>query len=190
MDNLIEVIKEYVIDKSNEYKESSEDHYDFWNEHIKFVFDEALELAKKYNADIEIVSIAALLHDIALIEKVGDRKDHHINGKILAEKYLDSLEYPIDKKERVLNCIYNHRSAKNATNIEEICVCDADVLAHFDNIPMLFNSAFLRYNISLSEIRKWMKEGLEKEFNDLSDITKEEFKDRYNMIIDILIGEE
>ena len=47
-----------------------------------------LALAQKYGADIEIVKLGALLHDIALICKVGDRKDHHINGKILAEEIL------------------------------------------------------------------------------------------------------
>lgn len=31
---------------------------------------------------MEIVKLDDLLHDIALICKVGDRKDHHINGKI------------------------------------------------------------------------------------------------------------
>ena len=65
----IEKVREYVINKSNEYKDSSLDHYDFWNEHIKYVYNEAIDLANKYNADIDIVKLGALLHDIALIEK-------------------------------------------------------------------------------------------------------------------------
>ena len=84
--------------------------------------------------------------------------------------------------------MYNHRSSKNAKNIEEICVADADILAHFDNIPMLFNSAFKRNNISLCNIRQYMKEMFEKDYNDLSDMTKEEFKKRYENICEIILG--
>ena len=187
MSELIEKIKQYVISESEKYKIESEDNYDFWNEHIKYVYKEAVDLAKSYNADIEIVSLGALLHDIALIEKVGDRKDHHINGKILSDKILDDFSCPRDVKEKVLGCVYNHRSSKNATNIEELCVCDADILAHFDNIPMLFNSAFNRNGIKLNEVRKWMKEAFEKDYNDLSDKTKELFNDRYNTIKNVIL---
>lgn len=42
-------VKTYI----DEYKNNSEDHYDFGNEHIKFVYKEAIELAKKYDADEE-----------------------------------------------------------------------------------------------------------------------------------------
>jgi uncharacterized protein len=185
--NIIEQVEEYVKKQINEYKNNSEDHYDFWNEHIKYVYNESLDLANKYNADKEIVALGSLLHDIALINKIGDRKDHHINGEKIASEVLDKLNYDETKKERVLKCVYNHRSSKNATSIEELCVCDADVLAHFDNIPMLFNSAFNRNKVSLNEVREWMLNVFEKDYNDLSDKTKELFKDRYELICDIIL---
>ena len=185
--NIIEEVKKYVLKKIEEYKNNSEDHYDFWNEHIKYVYEESIKLAQTYNADVEIVSLGALLHDIALINKVGDRKDHHINGEIIAREVLSNLNYDESKKERVLKCVYNHRSSKNATTIEELCVGDADILAHFDNIPMLFNSAFVRNKVNLNEVRDWMKSAFEKDYNDLSDKTKEVFKDRYKAIYEIII---
>ena len=166
MDIIYEIEKE-VKEKINEYKINSEDNYDFWNEHIKYVYEESKKLAKIYNAD---------------------KKEHHINGKKIADEILTKYNYSTDKKEQVLNCVYNHRSSKNAITIEELCVADADILAHFDNIPMLFNSAFNRNNIELSEVRKWMKECFEKDYNDLSDKTKEIFKDKYKMICEIVLG--
>ena len=187
--DIIKVIEKYVIDKCEEYKESAEDSYDFWNQHIKYVYKESLSLAEKYGADTEIVSLGALLHDIALVSKVGDRKDHHINGEILARKILDDKNYDEAKKERVLKCVYNHRSSKNATTIEETCVADADILAHFDNIPMLFNSAYIRNKVSLNDVKEWMKETFEKDYNDLSDKTRELFKDRYKEICEIVLGD-
>ena len=187
--SIIDRVKEYVLQQIKEYKENSNDNYDFWNEHIKYVYKESIKLAKEYNADIEIVSLGALLHDIALINKVGDRKDHHINGEVIAKEILERFDYDEDKLNRVLKCVYNHRSSKNAESNEEKCVADADILAHFDNIPMLFNSAFTRNNIPLNEIRKWMKECFEKDYNDLSDRTKETFKEQYQEICKIVLGD-
>ncbi len=186
---IIEKIKEEIIKLSDKYKNNSIDKYDFWNEHIKYVYEEAIKLASIYNANIEIVSLGALMHDIALIKKIGDRKEHHINGKTLGQEYLNKYNYPKDKLDRVLGCIYNHRSSKNATNIEEICVADADILAHFDNIPMLFNSLLVRNNISYNELRKSIKESFDKDYNDLSDKTKELFKEKYKLICDIVLNE-
>ena len=188
--SIIDRVKEYLLQQIKEYKKNSNDNYDFWNEHIKYVYKESIKLAKEYNADIEIVSLGALLHDIALINKVGDRKDHHINGEVIAKEILERLDYDKDKLNRVLKCIYNHRSSKNAESIEEICVADADILAHFDNIPMLFNSAYVRNNISLNEIRTWMKDCFEKDYNDLSDRTKETFKEQYQKICKIVLGDD
>lgn len=186
--DIIKEIENFVKEKCEEYKINSIDHYDFWNEHIKYVYEESQTLANMYNADYEVVLLGALLHDIALVLKVGDRKDHHINGKLLASEILDKYGYKSLNKEKVLNCILNHRSSKNATNIEELCVADADILAHFDNIPMLFNSAFNRNNIKLNEVRNWMKEVFEKDYNDLSEKTKKEFKEKYETICKIVLG--
>ena len=186
--NIIESVEKEIKEYIHEYIYNSEDHYDFWNEHIKYVYEESIDLAKKYGADDETVRLGALLHDIALIKCVGTRADHHINGKILAEEILRKYNYPVEKMEKVLGCVYNHRSSKNATNIEELCVADADILAHFDNIPMLFYSSFVRNKIPLNEVREWMKACFEKDYNDLSDKTKESFNEKYKMINKIILG--
>ena len=188
--DIVKEIERYVKERCEEYKNNSTDHYDFWNEHIKYVYKESIDLAKEYNADIEIVSLGSLLHDIALILNVGDKKDHHINGKKLANEILTNHNYPHDKLDKVLSTIYNHRSSKNSKAIEDLCVADADILAHFDNIPMLFNLAYNRCNINLSEVREWMMNEFKNDYDDLSDITKEKFKNRYNIICDVVLGKE
>jgi len=177
-------VKEYI----DLYKNNSEEHYDFWNEHIKYVYNEAIKLAELYNADKTIVELGALLHDIALIKQVGERKDHHINGAIIAREILEKYNCSEEIIDKVVNCVRNHRSSKNATTIEEICVGDADILAHFDNILMLFDLAYNEYKLGLSEVRDWIKEYFEKDYNDLSDKTKESFKEKYKIICEIVIG--
>ena len=112
---------------------------------------------------------------------------HHINGKIIANEILTSYNYPEDKTERVLGCVFNHRSSHNANNNEELCVCDADILAHFDNIPMLFYSAYERNKISLNDASTWIKEFFSNDYNDLSDRSKKEFKDKYENILNTIL---
>lgn len=186
--DIVKEIKKYVIEKCEEYRINSSDNYDYWNEHIKYVYEESIALAAIHNANIEIVSLGALLHDIALIEKIGDRKDHHINGEKRAKEILENYNYEKEKLDRVLKCVYNHRSSKNSTSIEETCVADGDILAHFDNIPMLFNIALVQNKVPLNEVRKWMKEAFEKDYNDLSEDTKKVFKERYDITKLIVLG--
>ena len=61
--------------------------------HIKYVVRESIKLAKTYDADLEIVELAALLHDIALVAKVGTKADHHSNGAIIAKELLQKYNY-------------------------------------------------------------------------------------------------
>ena len=49
--------------------------------------------------------------------------------------------------------------------------------------------AFNIYKINLNDVRNWMKDSFEKDYNDLSDKTKENFKDRYKQICEIVLGE-
>ena len=188
--DIVDQIEKEVRAYIDEYKNNSEIKYDFWKEHIKFVYNESVILAKKYNANQEIVKLGALLHDIALIKKVGTKADHHINGKIIAEEILKKYSYQEEKMERVLKCVYNHRNSKNATSIEELCVADADIIAHFDNIPMLFSLIYKDgNNVNLDDVRKWLKEYFEKDYTDLSEKTKKEFEEKYRLICSIVLNE-
>ena len=52
---------------------------------------------------------------------------------------------------------------------------------------MLFNSAFNRCNVKLENIKEWMRNALEKDYNDLSERTRDCFKEKYENICNILI---
>ena len=101
MNDIVNEVLAYVKERIEWHQNTSEDHYNFWEEHIKYVYKEATKLAKDYGADEEIVSLGALLHDIALIERFGTRAEHHINGANLAKDILTKFNYPEDKMNRV-----------------------------------------------------------------------------------------
>lgn len=177
-----------MIKRCNIYNEKY--NYDFWNDHIKYVVKNAVELAKKYEADVEIVELGALLHDIAMPSEVGPREEHNIYGVKIADELLTKLDYPQDRKERVKECVLRHRGSKDLPRnaIEEQCVADADVMAHFDCIPSLFHLAFGKNEMGLSieDGTEFVKKKLERDYNKLSTRTREILKKRYESIKDIL----
>ena len=82
---------------------------------------------------------------------------------------MESINYPEEKLGKVLGCVLHHRKSQNAENNEELCVADSDILAHFDNIPMLFHYMFNAQNMSLEEVHEKIPSYLEKDYEDLSD---------------------
>lgn len=181
------LIKKEVMAINNDYKKQSNDHYDFWQNHIKYVVKESLILAKELGADEEIVEISAMLHDIAMMCNVGTKKEHHINGAIIARKMLEKYNVDENMIQRIENCILHHRTSNDAQNIEELCVADGDILAHFDNIPMCFYSCFNLKGLMLNDIDK-IEEMFKKDFDDLSSKTKKVFEARYKKIMDVLFA--
>lgn len=190
MTNIVEEIKKELLSRTSKSKEK--DGFDFWEDHIKYVVANAVELAKKYNADVEIVELGALLHDIAMPSEYGEREEHHIYGAKIAEELLTKYNYPNDRIERVKQCVLNHRGSKDMprNTIEEECVADADVIAHFDCIPALFSLAYSSLGLNLNEGIEFTRKKLERDYNKLSDRTRDLLKDRYNNIIKVLFVEK
>lgn len=186
MSEITEKIKEELLKRCEKSKEK--DGYDFWNEHIKYVVENAVNLAKQYGADVEIVELGALLHDIAMPSEYGEREQHHIYGAEIAEQLLTELNYPKDRMECVKNCVLNHRGSKDRprNTIEEQCVADADVIAHFDCIPMLFSLVYKDMNLPILDGKEYVRKKLERDYNKLSSQTRELLKDRYENIVKIL----
>ena len=189
MSTIVEQIKSELLKVTEEYKKT--DNYDFWNDHIKYVVKNAVMLADKYSADVEIVELGALLHDIAMPSNYGPREEHHIYGAEIADKLLNKYGYPKEKIERVKKCVLNHRGTKDMprTTIEEECVADADVMAHFDCIPSLFRLAYKELGLGVNEGADYIKNKLERDYAKLSDRTREVLKDKYKEIIKVLFGE-
>lgn len=184
--NITELIKEELLKRTEEFKE--QDGYDFWGDHIQYVVENAVYLAKKYDADVEIVELGALLHDIAMPSNICSREEHHIYGEKIAQELLEKYHYPKDRIERVKQCVLNHRGSKDLprNTIEEECVADADVMAHFDSIPSLFKLAFQDQNLDLNEGIEFVKNKLKRDYNKLSSRTKNLLENRYHTIMEVL----
>jgi uncharacterized protein len=187
MNEIVKKVKEYVLNINKEYLENSVNNkYNFYNEHLKYVVKNSLDLAREYNADVEIVEIGAWLHDIARMLKVGTAADHHINGAKIAEELLKEFDYPDEKIKKVKDIVLHHRSSKNAENIEELCVADADIISHYDNILMSCSSIFGLNQMDLSTGRRVLRESLKKELGDISERSRHIIEKRYHLLNQLL----
>ncbi len=151
----------------------------------------ANELAEEYNADKEIVLLAAWLHDIGSI--IYGRENHHITGVEIAEKKLKELNYPEQKIELIKKCIMNHRGSvpKKRESIEEQIIAEADALSNFDNITNLFDAVFTYEKLSRKDAEKSVREKLQRKWNQLTfEKSKERVKSKYDAAMLLLNGYE
>jgi uncharacterized protein len=146
--------------------------YGAWTHHIKKVVYFSKILAKKTNADLEIVEISALLHDYASVLNRKYYSQHEIIGARLAQSILEKYNYPPDKIKIVKKCILNHRGSKlkEKLSIEEKCIADADAMAHFTSIASLFYLCFNTHKLNIEESEKWILAKLQRSYKKISPI--------------------
>jgi len=107
-----------------------------WDHHIELVYKLAITNHKEYNADHDIVALAALLHDVASVTNKDFTEEHHIIGAKIAEEILSKYNLDKNSLELIKKCILNHRGSRlvNKTSPEEICIADSDAMAHFYSV--------------------------------------------------------
>jgi uncharacterized protein len=145
--------------------------YGIWTHHIKSVAEKAKELAIKFNADPEIVEIAALLHDYSGIKDYSLHKEHHSQSAIMAGEILQELNYPKQKIKTVQHCIENQ---------------NADAIAHIENIPSLLYLTFVQFKMNIDEGSVWVRQKIERSYKKLNPILQEEIQNKYEAALNLL----
>lgn len=135
--------------------------------HFKPTVKYAQELSEKMNADKEVVTLAAWLHDVGSIRH--GRKNHHETGAEIAENKLRELGYPEEKIEHVAECIRNHRGSvdNERETLEEKIVAEADAMSCFDDIPGLFEVAFRFEDLDREGAKKSIKNKMKRKWSKL-----------------------
>ncbi len=154
--------------------------------HICAVVENAAFLAEKYGANVEVVTIAAWLHDIASVTDYFLYDDHHIHGARIAGEILGGYGY--GKTDLVKRCILNHRGNKPIAKLsaEEICVADADAISHFDSVPSLFYLAYVKRKLDIAEGVEFVRGKLERSFNKMSEQSKALYADKYSEVMKVI----
>ena len=94
----------------------------------------------------------------------------------------------MEKIELIKKCILNHRGSKlvDKTSPEEICIADADAMAHFYSIPSLFSMVYREKKLSIDEGTKFIMDKLERSYNKMSEKGRVLVKRQYDSAKNIL----
>lgn len=110
-------------------------------DHTNRVFKNSLIISKGENVDLDIIQVAALLHDVArLKEDEGEVKCHAEEGAKMARSILIEMEFPQEKIEGVIHAINVHRYSKNLKPESR----EAEILQDADRLDALGASAIAR----------------------------------------------
>ncbi len=159
-----------------------------WTHHIVRVAHHAVRLAPMFEADPEIVEIAALLHDYASVKDEALYEDHHVHGPIEAGKLLADLGYPPGKTRAVQQAIAAHRASVGGElrGPDAACLANADALAHIENVPSLLHLAYVRRRQGIDDGAAWVRAKLTRSWSKLSPGVREDAREAYHSALEVL----
>lgn len=160
-----------------------------WECHVLPVVEHSLKLGRKMKADLEVLELAALLHDYANL--IGYRKyedEHHKYGAIFAKKILAKYKLPQDKIDHIADCIYTHRgSAKiNPKTLEGRILRSADAMSHITELADMFFLIYRIHKFGSLEGATWLKNKLKRSWSKTMPEGKELIREEYKQAIKIL----
>jgi uncharacterized protein len=181
-DKVYNIAKEACYAPTNVWKETA------WTHHVLPVVEHSISLGKKMKADLEVLEIAALLHDHAGIVDMKKYKNHHVEGAKMAKDILFEINFPENKIEKVAQCIYEHRGSvlKEKNNLESKILASADAMSHFTELADMFLLAFGVHKYSTSEGCEWLKGKLDRSWKKIIPEGQKLIEDDYKIAMKIV----
>jgi uncharacterized protein len=159
-----------------------------WGAHILPTVEHSLKLGKKLKADLEVLELAALLHDIAALTDKKYIKDHHVYGAKMAEKLLSDLNFPIEKIEKVKQCVLSHRGSLNYKRygLEEKILASADAMSHFSELADMMYLVYGIHKLKTKSGAVWLKSKLNRSWKKIMPEGRKLIKKDYEIAFKIL----
>jgi len=118
-------------------------------DHVERVYNLSLKIAEKEKADVNIVKLAAYLHDVGRKEEMdsGGKICHAEKGVVLAESILSPYNLDEEIVENIKHCILSHRyrNEHKPTTIEAKVLFDADKLDSIGAVGVARDFLFAGY---------------------------------------------
>lgn len=131
---IIEFVKRQIADNGRPPNYPFRDRF----EHTMRVYRWAIKLQARVGGDLEIITLAALLHDVGWQEG----RDHGEVGAEIAVDYLDSIGIAEEKISRIGEIIRIHDDKDSTADFSLECkvVMDADLLDEVGAVSVLWDS--------------------------------------------------
>lgn len=139
-----------------------------WNNHTQWVADKSIALAKKYNADVETVYCAALVHDL------GDSKYERGNGLFetwsweTAKAILKKASFTHEKRKAIMEAVRTHSCHPGhlPQTVEGKVLATADAMWHLQT-SFFAEICYMNrpdFTSSYKEWQKWFNEKIERDY--------------------------
>lgn len=176
------IVKRANYSKDNIYKNT------FWHYHVLPVVDYSLKLGKKLGADLEVLELSALLHDLASVTDKKYVKQHHLHGAKMAKKILRDLAVPEEKIVKIEKCVFNHRGSVHGEreSLEEKIIASADAMSHFTELADMMYMIYGILKLSTKPGAIWLKGKLERSWKKIMPAGKKMIKDDYEIAMKVL----
>lgn len=140
-------------------------------------------------ADLEVLELAALLHDYAnLVDAKKYAEEHHYYGAKFAEDILKNYSYPQKKIERIKDCILSHRGSKKIPHksLESRILASADAMSHISELADMFFLTYGIHKFGSLEGSRWLRDKLNRSWQKTMKEGKKLIKKDYEIAIKIL----
>ncbi len=183
MEHIKGMIKELSKSKNNRFGVA------FYEQHILINELYSHRLADKLGADKEVLSLAAYLHDIAVVSDFDNLAEHHLIGAEKAGHILATKGYSADIIEKVQRCIVSHSTpvAIGEGSPEEVCFSNADAITQIVNPVYWLYYAFSVRGFSYEEGTKWYFKRVTSHWEQLIDPAKKLIEKEYHCVLEMLL---
>ena len=98
-----------LVEEAKHYFTNAKGSHDW--DHTERVYNLCMHIGEKENADLEILKLAAILHDIGrkYQDKTNGKVCHAEKGALLAGELLEKYEVDKERIEKIVHCIECHR---------------------------------------------------------------------------------
>jgi uncharacterized protein len=132
----------------------------FFDEHLSVVARYATELGRSFGADLEIIQLAAWLHDLSAVQDFAALPRHPALSAEIARTMLQERGYPAERIECVAACIASHSSPIQIGNglLEEVCLSNADAISQIVKPSYWHYYIFKVRGFGFPEGRDWLRQ--------------------------------
>jgi uncharacterized protein len=179
---ITEPVKEYVFNECNSIKNAFGPA--FFEQHLSVVVEYAKRLGATLGADLEIIELAAWLHDISAVQDFAALPKHPALSAEIARKMLLEKDYPSERMERVVKCIASHSSPVQIGNglPEEVCVSNADAMSQIVKPVHWLYYVFRVRQFGFAEGRDWLRQRVESNWAALIPQAKAIIEKQYSLV--------
>jgi uncharacterized protein len=132
----------------------------FFEEHLSVVVEYAKRLGQILGGDLEIIELAAWLHDLSAVQDFAALPKHPVLSAEIARRLLGEKGYPAERIERVAQCIASHSAPVQIGSglPEEVCVSNADAMSQIVKPAYWFYYVFRVRQFGFVEGRDWLRQ--------------------------------